>query len=268
MEKTVLITGATHGIGRETALKLALAGCRVLLHGRTPERAEAAAADIRRLTGNDRVLPVAADLSSMAEVRSLAARVESSFDRIEVLINNAGVFMNERVLTVDGLETTFAVNHLAPFLLTNLLLDLLRRSAPARVVNVSSISHQNARLDLDDLQGERGYSGYEAYAASKLANVLFTVELADRLRGTGVTVNCLHPGVVATKLLRAGFSIPGAPVESGAETPVWLALAPEVETVTGKYFIKRQPQQPSPLALNKGLRRRLWEESARLAGVT
>ncbi len=175
--------------------------------------------------------------------------------------------MAERVLTQDGLETTFAVNHLPHFLLTHLLLDLLKRSAPWRIITVSSIAHMNARLDLENLQGEKGFDGYGAYAVSKLANVLFTYELADRLRGSGVTANCLHPGVIGTKLLWKGFGRGGKSVAKGAETMVYLASAPEMETVSGKYFDDVRPLSTSRASNDPSLRRKLWEESEKLAGL-
>lgn len=204
-DKIVLITGSTDGIGKETALQLAQLGATVIVHGRSTERCQATRDDIRQATGNPNVDCVVADLSSQRQVRQMAADIIVRYDRLHVLINNAGVILLKRQLTEDGLETTFAVNHLAPFLLTLLLLDLLKKSAPARIITVSSTVHYDEQIKFDNLQGERDYYGLGAYKVSKLGNVLFTFELAERLKGTGVTANCLHPGVVATKLLDTGW---------------------------------------------------------------
>jgi NAD(P)-dependent dehydrogenase (short-subunit alcohol dehydrogenase family) len=267
-DSIVLVTGSTDGIGKQTALELARLGATVLLHGRNAERGQKALAEVGTATGSERLDYFAADLSSLEQVRALAAQVREKYDRLHVLVNNAGVYMHERRLTEDGLETTFAVNHLAPFLLTHLLLDLLTKSAPARIVNVSSALHHSARVDLDDLQGEKRFSGFSAYCLSKFGNVLFTYELAERLAGTGVTVNALHPGGIATKLLRAASGSSGASLEEGAATPVYLASAPEVENVTGKYFVRKQPASSAALTLDLKLRREFWAISERLAGIT
>jgi NAD(P)-dependent dehydrogenase (short-subunit alcohol dehydrogenase family) len=241
-DKIVLVTGATDGIGKQIALELAQLGATVLLHGRSAQRGQQALEDIRAALGpaaRPRLDFFLADLSSQRQVRQLAAEVQAKYDRLHVLINNAGVFTKRRELTEDGLELTFAVNHLAPFLLTNLLLDLLKRSAPARVITLSSVLHQRSLVDFNNLQGERFFDGNQAYGLSKLGNVLFTVELAQRLRGTGVTANCLHPGSIDTKMLRAAFGgMHGDSVVAGAATPVYLATAPEVEAVSGFYFDK------------------------------
>ena len=266
-DKIVLITGSTDGIGKQTALELARLGATVLLHGRNAERGQKALAEVRKVTGSESLDYFAADLSSLKQVRALAAQVREKYDRLHVLVNNAGVYMQERRLTEDGLETTFAVNHLAHFLLTHLLLDLLKKSAPARIVNVSSGLHHSARVDLDDLQGEKRFSGFSAYCLSKLGNILFTYELAERLAGTGVTVNALHPGGIATKLLRAASGSSGASLEEGAATPVYLASAPEVENVTGEYFVRKRAAPSSPLTHDVKLRREFWAISERLAGI-
>jgi NAD(P)-dependent dehydrogenase (short-subunit alcohol dehydrogenase family) len=209
-----------------------------------------------------------ADLSSLAEVRRLAGEVLEATGQLHVLVNNAGIYMERRVLTPDGLETTFAVNHVAPFLLTNLLLPRLRQSAPSRIVTVASVAHRSGYLEWDNLNGEEAYDGYSAYAMSKLCNILFTYELAERLRGTGVTANCLHPGVVDTKLLQAGFPGQGGlSVREGARLPVHLASSPEVEGVTGEYFAAGQPQRSAGLTYDGPIRRRLWELSCRLTGL-
>jgi NAD(P)-dependent dehydrogenase (short-subunit alcohol dehydrogenase family) len=201
-------------------------------------------------------------------VRQLAADIQARYDRLHVLVNNAGVILLKRQLTEDGLESTFAINHLAPFLLTHLLLDLLKMSAPARIVNVSSTVHYDGRIDFDNLQGERRYDGMDAYKVSKLGNVLFTFELAERLSDTGVTANCLHPGTVATKLLDTGWGwTNGLSSAQGAALSVYLASVPEVESVTGKYFERTTPSGASPKAADLKLRRKFWEVSAKLAGI-
>jgi NAD(P)-dependent dehydrogenase (short-subunit alcohol dehydrogenase family) len=266
--KIVLVTGSTDGIGEATALQLARLGATVIVHGRSAERCQAACDDIRLATGNPKVDFVAADLSSQQQVRRMAAEILVRYGQLHVLINNAGVILLERQLTADGVEATFAINHLAPFLLTNLLLDRLKASAPARIVNVSSTVHYDAPLKLDRLQSEKNYNGINAYKLSKLGNVLFTFELADRLKGTDVTANCLHPGVVATKLLGTGWGWSnGLTSAQGAALSVYLATSPEVEGVTGKYFESPSAGGASPKANDVKLRRQLWEASAQLTGL-
>ena len=272
-EKTVLVTGANAGIGRATATELARMGARVLMACRSAERgAEAQAAVVAEVPGASTELLIA-DLSSGEGVRGLAAQTLQHTDRLDVLVNNAGVFTPSYIPTAGGLETQFAVNHLAPFLLTHLLRDLLVKSAPARVVTVSSEAHKRGQIRWDDLQGERKYSGLQAYSQSKLANLLFNRELARRLGGTGVTANALHPGVIGTRLLFTGF----APLrllrpflktpERGARTSVFLASAPAVERLTGLYYIDLEPARPSPAARDDGAARRLWRISAELTGM-
>ena len=272
-EKTVLVTGANAGIGRATATELARMGARVLMACRSAERgAEAQAAVVAEVPGASTELLIA-DLSSGEGVRALAAQTLQHTDRLDVLVNNAGVFTPSYIPTAGGLETQFAVNHLAPFLLTHLLRDLLVKSAPARVVTVSSEAHKRGQIRWDDLQGERKYSGLQAYTQSKLANLLFNRELARRLGGTGVTANALHPGVIGTRLLFTGF----APLrllrpflktpERGARTSVFLASAPAVERLTGLYYIDLEPARPSPAARDDGAARRLWRISAELTGM-
>jgi NAD(P)-dependent dehydrogenase (short-subunit alcohol dehydrogenase family) len=280
--RTCLVTGATSGIGTETALGLAERGAHVVICGRSAERAEAARADIVRRSGNRRVDVLLADLSSQAEVRKLAETFLEGHGALHVLVNNAGVVHNRRRTTVDGLEATFAVNHLAYFLLTGLLLERLRRSAPARVVNVASDAHHFGSIDWDDLQAERRYqgppilSGMRVYGTSKLCNVLFTRELARRLEGTGVTANCVHPGMVATGLgtnngvlgnVAMGLARPFAKSPAqGARTTLHVALAPELEGVSGGYFANERPARLSSAARDDEAARRLWDESCRLVG--
>jgi NAD(P)-dependent dehydrogenase (short-subunit alcohol dehydrogenase family) len=276
--KIVLITGGTGGIGKATAIGLATMGARVGITGRDLARAEQAAADIRAASGNRPVDAFAADMTSQAEVRRLAAAVLSAYPRLDVLINNVGGFWAHRHPTTDGLERTFALNHLAPFLLTNLLLDRLETSAPARVVTVSSGAQSMGRIDFDDLQGVRNYSGQRAYNQSKLANVMFTIELARRLDGTGITANAVHPGVVRTNfgaedqawffaiISRAVRPLLKTPAQ-GAQTPIYLASSPAVDGVTGQFFGNRKPKTANRLASNTEMTARLWQASAGLVGI-
>jgi retinol dehydrogenase 14 len=277
--KTVLVTGGTGGIGKATATGLARLGARVGITGRGRARAESAAADIRSASGNSAVDVFVADMSSQAQVRRLALEVLDAYPRLDVLVNNVGGFWNTRRITADGLEHTFALNHLAPFLLTNLLLDRLRASAPARIVTLSSGAQAMGRIDFDDLQGERSFSGQRAYNQSKLANVMFTYELARRLEGTGVTATVLHPGVVRTAFGAedpAGWQWFFLPVvrpfmkspERGADTPVYLASAPEIAGVSGRYFAKRKPRQSNKASYDVAAQARLWQVSAEVVGLT
>ncbi len=267
-DRTVLVTGSTDGIGKTTAMELASRGAKVLLHGRDSEKGRVVLKEIHRRTGNDNLEFFKADFSSQRQVRRLAAEVIESNDRLHVLINNAGTFSSQRLLTEDGLEMTFAVNHLAPFLLTHELLDLLKECAPSRIVTVASIAHWNAKVDWNNLQGERRYDGFQAYALSKLGNILFTYALAKWLKeqGTRVTANCLHPGVIRTKLLRTGFGdYPGATPEEGARTSVYLASSPNVEDVSGLFFENCRPTRSSPQSYDQELQERFWQISMTLA---
>jgi NAD(P)-dependent dehydrogenase (short-subunit alcohol dehydrogenase family) len=258
--RTVLVTGSTDGIGKATALDLAQMGAKVLLHGRDPEKGRRVHEEIARTTGTDQLDLFIADLASQRQVRKLATDVVKRHERLHVLINNAGTFQAERRMTEDDLETTFAVNYVAPFLLTHELLGLLEKSSPSRIINIASIAHWNAKVDWNNLQGERLYDGHQAYALSKLGIILFTYELAERLKGSVVTANCLHPGVIRTKLLRAGFGdYPGSTPEKGARTPIYLASSPEVEGVSGDYFMECRPAKSSQLSYNKELQKRFWE---------
>ncbi len=270
-----LVTGGTGGIGRATAVGLAVLGARVGITGRDTARTQAAAAAIARESGNPCVDAFAADMSSQAEVRRLAAAVLDAYPRLDVLVNNVGGFWATRHVTADGLERTFAVNHLAGFLLTSLLLDLLKASAPARIVTVSSNSQATGKLDFTDLQGKRRYSGQQAYSQSKLANVMFTYELARRLDGTGVTATVLHPGVVRTafaaedpSLLAKVMITVSRPLlktpAQGAATSIYLATAPEVEGVTGQYFANRGPKTSNKASYDTTAAARLWDTSTRL----
>jgi NAD(P)-dependent dehydrogenase (short-subunit alcohol dehydrogenase family) len=271
-----VVTGATSGIGKAAAPALARQGAEIIVVGRDPGRAEATAAAIQADGAPPPKVEIA-DLARLDQVRALAGRLNQTLDRIDVLINNAGLVLNERQVTPDGYEHVFAVNHLAPFLLTNLLRPKLTASAPARVITVSSDAHTAARLDLDDPNLEHGWSSWRSYSNSKLANILFTRELARRLDGTGVTANCLHPGVVRTgfgrdarPLMRVGITIAKPFMlspERGADTMVYLASSPDVAAKTGGYYVKRQLREPSAAARDDGLARRLWEISERLTGL-
>jgi NAD(P)-dependent dehydrogenase (short-subunit alcohol dehydrogenase family) len=272
--KTCLVTGANSGIGKVTALELARRGAHVVMVCRDRARGEAALAEIKQASGNERVELMLCDLSSQADIRRFADEFKATHNRLDVLINNAGLYLRKRDTTVAGIEMTFAVNHLAYFLLTNLLLDRLKRSAPARIVNVSSDAHKHGHIHFDDLQGEKSYSGVKAYCHSKLANVLFTRELARRLAGTRVTVNCLHPGAVATSIFRALpkpieaiIKLLTISPEKGAQTSVYLASSPDVEGVSGKYFVRSAEARASAEAQDDEVAARLWAESARLTGL-
>ncbi|HEU4783613.1 MAG TPA: SDR family oxidoreductase [Ktedonobacterales bacterium] len=278
-DKVVLITGGTEGIGKATAIGLASLGARVGITGRDRARAEQAADDIRAVSGNPAVDAFAADMTSQAEVRRLAIAVLDAYPQLEALVNNVGGFWAHRHLTSDGLERTFALNYLAPFLLTNLLLDRLTASAPARVVTVSSSVQATGRIDFDDLQGTRNYSGQRAYSQSKLATVMFTNELARRLKGTGVTANCLHPGVVRSNfgaedqarffavISRVALPLLKTPAQ-GAQTSIYLASSPDMDGVTGQFFANRKPKTANKVAYDTDMTARLWQVSADLVGMT
>ncbi len=275
--KTCMITGATSGIGRVTAIELSAGGARTVLICRNRERAEELVREIRAKTPGAEVTVMIADLASQAEIRRVAAEFLATNSPLHVLINNAGVFNLGRRETVDGIEETFAVNHLAYFLLTMLLLERIKQSAPARIINISSTLHQRTSMNFDDLGGKRSYGGMRAYGQSKLGNILFTNELARRLAGTGVIVNSVHPGGVATNLgrnngvLARGFiamaGLFSHTPEKGAETQVYLASAPEVEGVTGEYFVDCKPARSSAESRDQRIAHRLWEVSAQMTGI-
>jgi len=276
-DKVCLVTGATNGIGLETARALASAGATVLVHGRDPARTRAVAEELARTTGNPKVRAVQADFARLAEVRRLAGELNAGLARLDVLVNNAGIMSATRARSAEGYDLTFAVNHLAPFLLTNLLLPKLTAAASARVVVVASAAHRRARLDFDDLMNARVAGLLPAYARSKLANILFTRSLAQRLRGAGLTANALHPGFVNSHLFHATPALrwllmPFAPLlmrtpAQGAATSIYLATSPEVAGVSGAYFEGRRQVEPSAAAQNAADGERLWQESARLTGL-
>jgi len=271
MEKICLVTGANSGVGKATTTALAAMGETVIMICRDRSKGEAARAEISRKTENERVDLLIADLSRQREIKRLAAQVRAEYPNLHVLINNAGAWNSDRMVTADGFETTWAVNHLAYFLLTMELLDLLKASAPARIVNLSSDWHKLGRINFDDLQFEHGYGGSKAYGQSKLANVLFTYELARKLEGTGITVNCLHPGGVNTNFFNHLKGLTGIVTrlnrplmrspEKGAETVIWLATSPEVEGVSGKYFFDCHEIKSSKESYDPEVARKLWEIS-------
>jgi retinol dehydrogenase 14 len=274
--KVVLITGGTSGIGKATANALAAMGARVVAIGRDEERGERAVEEIRRGTGGE-VSLMLADLAVQADIRRLAEEFRERHDGLDVLINNAGLVQSKRIETPDGIETQLAINHLASFLLTNLLLDLLKASAPSRIVTVSSDAHRWAKLDLDDLQSRKRYRGMQVYGTTKLANILFTRELAERLEDTSVTANAMHPGGVNTNfgnnqrgpmslLFRAFKPFMRTP-EQGADTLIYLASSPEVEGMTGKYVADRKMKVASDAAYDETLQKKLWEASEKLTGL-
>jgi retinol dehydrogenase 14 len=273
-DKICLITGASSGIGFATALELARMGAKIVMVNRDPKRGEKARRAVADGSGNPSVELLLCDLASQRQIRGLAEEFRRRHDRLNVLINNAAIVPHMRTQTEDGLETQFAVNHLAPFLLTSLLLDVLKASAPARVVNVSSGMHSQASLDFENLQGENSYKAMKHYALTKLLNVFFTFELARRLEGTGVTSNVLAPGFTSTNigrdyafLTRMVMRIIAQPKEKGAETVVYLASSPEVEGITGKYFANKSEVRYSPLANELDKAQKLWALSEKLTGL-
>ncbi len=275
--KVCIVTGANSGIGRATALGLAQMGATVVMVCRNQIKGEEAQNEIKEKSGNDAIDLMLADLTSQESIRQLAENIQQHHQQLHVLINNAGVANLTRRETVDGFEMEFAVNYLAPFLLTNLLLDKLKASTPARIVNVSSNAHKSGSIKMDALQAEKKFR-HMRYGQSKLALVLFTYELARMLQGTGVTANCLHPGLVATNIGQNGvgsvsrsiiklISRLGMSPEEGAKTSLYLASSPETEGVTGKYFVKRRPARSAPISYDESLQRQLWEKTTKLVNL-
>jgi retinol dehydrogenase 12 len=276
--KEIVVTGATDGIGKVTARELAKMGASVMIVGRDAAKGEAVVRELRQAAGHERVSFVAGDLATQKGVRAAAAAIKGRLKKLDVLVNNAGAMFMKRELTEDGIERTFALNHLGYFLLTHELLDLLKASAPARIVTVASAAHQGAKLDMADLQNAKNYSGFRVYGQSKLANIYFTYELARRLQGTNVTANCLHPGFVASRFgnntggifrLMIGWAklVAAISEDNGAKTSVFLASSPEVQGVTGKYFDKCAAVPSSAVSNDVDIARALWRESERLTGI-
>lgn len=277
--RTILITGGTSGIGKATTLGLARLGATLVLVGRDPSRGRQAVKHVVQLTGNGEIEFIVADLSLMSGVRGLARQILDSHHNLHVLINNAGVMMGRRQVTTEGLETTLAINHLAPFLLTELLLERLKQSQPSRIITVASAVHWSGTIDFANLQGESRYRPFAAYCNSKLANILFTRELSRRLGDTQVTANCLHPGMVRTRLVRQGSGpvmrllwLLAAPLSigatRGARTSIYLASAPEVGNVSGEYFVRCRPARSSSTSRDQELARRLWKASEGLVATS
>jgi NAD(P)-dependent dehydrogenase (short-subunit alcohol dehydrogenase family) len=276
-DKVCMVTGATSGIGKVSAREIARHGMTLVLVGRNPEKCEAVANEIKQQTGNQSVEWLQADLSSQQEIRHLAEAFQQRFSRLDVLLNNAGSIFFQREESADGIEMTIALNHLNYFLLTNLLLDTIKASAPARIINVSSDAHKTGHIDFADIEGAQSATGWKAYNQSKLANLLFTYELARRLEGTGVTVNALHPGFVASNfgmnngwmahLFRPIVKVFGITPEEGAQTSIYLATSPEVEGVSGRYFVRQQPTRSSDASYDEDTARRLWEVSEKMTAL-
>jgi NAD(P)-dependent dehydrogenase (short-subunit alcohol dehydrogenase family) len=276
--KTCLITGGNSGIGKATALGLAKTGANVVIVSRGKEKGEAALTEIVAKSGNRNVELMLADMSSQDSIRSLASDFKAGHEKLHLLVNNAGVYLTKRITTVDGLESTFAINHLGPFILTNLLIDLLKASAPSRIVNVTSDAHRGAKVNFEDLQGEKKFSGWQAYSQSKLAMILFTHELAKRLDGTGITVNSAHPGVVRTNFARNngglvafGFGLMHVffiSPETSAKRILYVATSPDLEGVTGMYFTKMHAAKSSQESYDDDSARRLWQISEQLTKLS
>jgi NAD(P)-dependent dehydrogenase (short-subunit alcohol dehydrogenase family) len=275
INKVVVITGATSGIGLATAKKLAQHGARLVLISRNSDKGEKVVHDLREVTGNNSIEFMQSDLSSQDSIRKVAKSFRKKYDRLDILINNAGAAFSEYELSDDGLEMTFALNHLGYFLLTNLLLDLLVKSAPSRIINISSGIHSRAKVDFDNLNFEQGFTTMKAYGSSKLENLYFTYELAKRLKGTGVTVNAVHPGIVNSNFGKDGRSISfaifnhmqkyiGKTPDQGAKTAIYLALSDEVEGVSGEYFANEKLSRSSKLSHDPAIAKQLWEISERL----
>ena len=266
----ILVTGSTDGIGRATAAGLAAGGAEVILHGRDEKKGKRVQRELAEEAGAGRPELIIADYTRQDQIRGMAADLASRYSRLDVLVNDAGTYQKARHATTDGVEVTFAVNYLGPFILTHLLLPLLRKSPTARIVTVASSAHFDVdRLDWDDLPQERRYDPWGAYALSKFADVTFTYTLARNLEGTGITANCLHPGVVNTKLSRsAAPGIATITPEEGAESSIWLARSPDVAGVSGKYFEERRPVRSSALSYNLGVQGRLWRMAEDLTGIS
>src|SRR6267143_6388 len=277
-DKVVMITGANSGIGKAASVALAKMGATVVMVTRNRERGEAAKAEIIKDSQNNSVDLLLADLSSLESVQQLATEFRKKYSKLHVLVNNAGLFNRKRHVTTDGYENTLATNYLAPFLLTNLQLGLLKDSAPSRIINVSSVGHYNGHINFDDLNLEKEYSGWKAYGQSKLALVLFTHELAKKLQGSGVTVNAVHPGTVATNIWTRPFGPAGfitalpklfmTSPEKGAETIVNLASAPDAQNLSGEYLEKLKAKKSSEESYDEEIAKRLWNVSAKLTGLS
>jgi NAD(P)-dependent dehydrogenase (short-subunit alcohol dehydrogenase family) len=260
MKTTVLVSGATDGIGKQTAMELAMAEYHVIVHGKDIDRVENTTDQLKKTSKNNDIEGFASNFESLKDVSVLADKIKDKYDKLDVLINNAGIFQKERETTVDGFEKTFQVNHLSHFLLTNLLLDLIRKSEKGKIINVASMVHATA-IDFENLQGEQNFEGSEAYALSKLCNVLFTYKLDRILDKENVSVNCLHPGVINTKLLRSNWGGIGGSVKEGAENVLYVATYEEIDYVSGKYFVNKMPQSSATITYEEDKQDKLWKVS-------
>ncbi|MBE0651234.1 MAG: SDR family oxidoreductase [Bacteroidales bacterium] len=264
--KVILVTGSTDGIGRQTAIDLAKIGHKVIVHGRNQERSLDAAKEIKSRSGSNDIETVVADFTDLESIKAMAQDVKKRFSQLDVLVNNAGVFENKRVMLENGFERTFMVNHLAMFALTLQLLDLIQETPGSRIVNVSSMA-QSGSIDFDNLNGEKYFDSYNAYAVSKLENVLFTYKMVRILNKKDITVNCLHPGVIKTKLFHAGWGIGGNSLERGAQTPVFAAVSPEMEKKTGLYLVNEKEMRSSAISYDRKIQDRLWDLSLSYTGL-
>ncbi|MFW9882710.1 MAG: SDR family oxidoreductase [Candidatus Thorarchaeota archaeon] len=265
-DKIILITGSTDGIGYQAAIELAKSEYHIIVHGRNREKAEITTKKIEKLTNKNNLSIVYADLRSFVQIKEMVNDIYDHFDRLDVLINNAGVYKSQRNVTQEGLEETFMINYIAPFFLTNLLIGLLKKGKSSRIVNVASQVHSN-HFNFEDLQFERGYTGTKAYARSKTALILFSYLLAEKLKSTGITVNCLHPGVIETKLLKAAMSFGGASLLKGAKTLIYAAITPELENVSGKYFVNNRSALSKDITYDKEIQKKLWKKTEELIGM-
>lgn len=265
--KLILVTGSTDGIGKQTALELAEKGHSVIIHGRNKEKCLSTIEEIKAKVRSSNLDFVIADFSNKENVKLMADELRSKYSKLDVLINNAGVYLKNRQTNDDGIELTFMINHLAHFYLTLLLIDLLKKSDNARIINVSSIAHENANFNFEDLMFQKGYSGYKAYANSKLFNLFFTYSLQRRLKNSNIKVYALHPGVITTKLLYTGFGISGSPLSIGAGTPVYLATSDEILNDSGKYFVKKRPAKSSKISYDEKFQEKLWDISLALLNL-
>ena len=264
-DKLILITGSTSGIGNATAIELIKLGAKVIIHGRNEEKTEKTIESIKKETKSPNVLGISADLGSLEQIKKLAKNLYEQFDHLDVLINNAGVLRPQKNLTIDGLEETFTVNYVAPFLLTNLLIDLIKKSESGRIINVASQVQSN-HLDFNNLQYEIGYTGVKAYASSKTCLIMFTYLLAEKLKHTNITVNCLHPGIINTKLLKTGMGSFGAPLSIGAENLIYVITDQKLEKVSGKYFNNKKPELSKEITYNKEIQKELWQKTEKIIG--
>ncbi|PLX04921.1 MAG: dehydrogenase [Marinilabiliales bacterium] len=258
--KTILITGSTDGIGKQTAYDLAKMGHEIIVHGKDETRGNKIVSEIISSTGNSKIYYLNADLSKFADIEALAENIKLKFPQLDVLINNAGVFENQKVILENGFEKTFMINHLSVFVLTNLLMDVLKSKSNSRIINVSSMA-QASSIDFKNMNAEKYYDSYNAYSVSKLANILFTYKLNSLLEGKNPTVNCLHPGVIGTKLLQTGWGMGGGSLSQGAATSVYLANSDDLNNISGKYFVSLTERKSVAISYDKKVQNRLWEIS-------